>query len=195
MNTHKLLFLVCLGLGPVLSGCSSKTLLTPPKQTVNEQLLLDQSLEKTLSNASLPLLPGKAVAVEVASLGDAASQAYVLAAVTRWLGQQGFRVPNDKQETYLLRVMVHSFASNVGETFSGMPPITGGLFPIATPELAVSKSQTQGALTRLSMDIYERGSGRLLMTTPNYEGYAYLKDSVILFAIPKRSTNLSSIPD
>jgi hypothetical protein len=45
------------------------------------------------------------------------------------------------------------------------------------------------------MDIYDRASGRLLMTTPNYEGFAYLRDSTVLLAIPRRSTNLNPKPE
>lgn len=192
MSKFKLKLFVSVLAAMAVTGCATKGVVSNPKRTISEQVLLDQSLEKTLVNASLPLPPGKSIAVEVASLNDplGGDNAFVEAAVKRWLGQQGFRLPGDKQETYLLRVTAHSFTTNVGESFAGVPPISGGLFPIATPEMAIAKHNTQRALTRLSMDVFDRASGRLLMTTPSYEGTTYLRDSTYLFGIPHATTDL-----
>lgn len=176
----------------VLAGCSVKNQLTPPTRTVNEQLLLDQSLEQSLANASLPIPPGKSVGVEV--VGLTADKDFVQAGVISWLAHQGFRVPADKQEDYLLRVRLHAFGTNVNDRFVGIPPVTGSLFPIALPELALYKHQDQAAVTRFKMEIYERASGRLLLSTPTYEGYTYLRDATMLFAFSRSSSNLSSPP-
>jgi len=190
MSTRNITSLAC-GLMSLamMTGCAIKTHLTPPARTVTEQLLLDQSLAHSLANATLPLPPGRTVALDVVGLTP--DKDFVHAGVVRWLAQQGLSVPKSLGETYVLRVMIHAFGTNLDESFAGMPPIQGGLFPIATPELALFKTENQNALTRLSMDLYERSSGRLLMTTPMYEGYAYMKDSTLLFGIPHYTTNLN----
>ena len=172
-----------------LVGCAASSHITPPKRSVNEQLLLDQSLEQGLTNASIPIPPGKTVALEVVGLTE--DKDFVQAAFTHWLAQQGYPMPGNKKEEYLLRVMVHAFGTNVNNKFVGVPPISGGLFPIALPELALYKYQVQNAFTRFSMDIYDSASGRLLSSTPNCEGYTYLKDSTVFFGVTSKSSNLN----
>lgn len=193
MITRNTLGLGCGLLALALAGCATKTHVTPPTRSVTEQLLLDQTLEQTLNNASLPMRPGRSVAVEVAGLtGDAD---FVKAAVTRWLARKGFRVPEDKAEDYVLKVMVHAFGTNVSDRFVGIPPISAWLFPLALPELALYKHDDQAAVANFSMDLYERANGKLALSTPTYEGYAYLRDATMLFGIKQNSTNLeSSVP-
>jgi hypothetical protein len=99
-------------------------------------------------------------------------------------------VPNDKQEPYLLRVMIHAFGTNSNSFFFGIPPVQAGLFPISLPELALFKRQNLTGFTRFSIDIYERSSGRFLMSTPTYEGYTYQKGATALFFITYSSSNL-----
>ena len=182
-----------LGLSVLQYGCAVQSHITPPTRSVNEQILLDQSLERSLAGTRLPLVSGKSVGVEINGLtGD---KEFIQSALVAWLARQGYRVPGDKQEDYLLRVMVHSFGTNVKDSFFGVPPISGGLFPIALPQLALYKHQEQRALTRLSADLYERKEGRLLTSMSPFEGQTYLRDSTYLFGIKKASSNLSPLPE
>ncbi|CAL1239482.1 hypothetical protein [Candidatus Methylocalor cossyra] len=172
----------------VVAGCSTKTLVTPPARTLNDQLLLDQALEQSLANARLPIPADKSVAVEIAGL--TADKDFIQAAVVRWLARQGLRVPADKQEDYLLRVRVHAFGTNLNDIFVGIPPVSAGLFPISLPELALYKDQDELAVARFSADLFQRKTGRLLASTPVYEGYSELEDGTLLFVFSRRTSNL-----
>jgi len=186
--------LVSLGLGIMaLAGCTTSGRLTDTPRTANEQLILDQSLAQTVAHARINIPAGRSVAIETFGLSPdtVPDKAYVQAGITRWLGRQGLRIPGDKQEQYLLRVMIHAFGTNSSNFFFGIPPISGGLFPISLPEMAFFKQSSQSGFTRFSIDIYERASGKYLATTPTYEGYTYAKGSTVLFFINYGSSNLN----
>lgn len=176
-----------------LSGCATSGRSTDTPRTATEQLLLDQSLGQTLAHARIPIPAGRTVAIETAGLSPATvpDQAFVKAGITRWLGRQGLRIPEDKQEQYLLRVIIHAFGTDSGDFFLGIPPIQAGLFPISLPELALFKRSTQTGFARFTIDIYERASGRYLASTPTFEGHTYVKGSTALFFITFGSSNLN----
>ena len=108
-----------------LIGCSTSSRLTDTARTATEQLILDQSLAQTLAHARIPIPAGRTVALEMAGLSPdtVPDKAFVQAGITRWLGRQGLRIPDDKKEQYLLRVMIHSFGTNNNGFFFGIPPI------------------------------------------------------------------------
>lgn len=184
--------LVGLGL-TALTACSTSGRLTDTPRTANEQLILDQSLAQSVAHARINIPAGRTVAIETYGLSPdtVPDKAFVQAGITRWLGKQGLRIPGDKQEQYLLRVMIHAFGTNSSDFFFGIPPIQASLFPISLPEMAFFKQSTQSGFTRFSIDIYERASGKYLATTPNYEGYTYAKGSTALFFITFGSSNLN----
>jgi len=186
--------LFSVGLGALfLTGCTVSGRQTDTPRTTNEQLILDQSLAQTLAHARISLPAGRSVAVETAGLSPdtVPDKEFVKAGIIRWLGRQGLRIPEDKKEEYLLRVMIHAFGTNSNDFFFGLPPIQAGLFPISVPELALYKQSTQTGLTRFSIDIYEKSTGRLLASTPTYEGHTYLKGSTALFFITFSRSNLN----
>jgi len=195
MMIRRSIALIGVGLSALfLTGCTVKGRSTDTPRTVDEQLILDQSLAQTLAHARINIPRGQTVALETVSLiPDAAvpDRTFVQAGIMRWLGRQGLRMPGDKKETYLLRVMIHAFGTNSNEFFAGLPPITAGLFPISVPELAFFKRATQSGFTRFSIDIYEQASGRLLATTPTYEGHTWAKGNTALFFITWSQSNLN----
>ncbi|MGY6217523.1 hypothetical protein ACW73L_20395 [Methylolobus aquaticus] len=176
-----------------LSGCTTSGRMTDTPRTATEQLILDQSLAQTVAHARINIPAGRSVAIETYGLSPdtVPDKAFVQAGITRWLGKQGLRIPGDKNEQYLLRVMIHAFGTNSNEFFFGIPPVTGSLFPISLPEMAFYKSSTQSAFTRFTIDIYERASGKYLASTPTYEGHTYVRGATAFFFITFGSSNLS----
>ena len=108
-----------------LVGCTVTGRSTDTPRTANEQLILDQSLEQSLAHARIPIPPDMTVAVETVGLSPdtVPDKGFVQAGIERWLGRQGLRIPHDKQETYLLRVMIHAFGTNTRGFFLGIPPV------------------------------------------------------------------------
>ena len=76
-----------------LSGCSATYEATKTPRTPTEQLLLTQSLQRTLIEAEVPISPGQTVAVE--TVGLTADQAFVTAFIEKWLAREGLNLPKD----------------------------------------------------------------------------------------------------
>ena len=178
--------------GLILSGCSSTYETTKTARSPTEQLLLTQSLKRGLIDAVLPIPPGQSVAVETVGLtGD---QAFVTALIEKWLSREGLNLPKDGKESLIARVTLDAFGTLQDITFFGIPQISGGLLPIAVPELAFYKAQRQRGLARFSIDFIKKKTGRLIRSTPLYEGDAFYHQFTMLFAINYRDTDLLPPP-
>jgi hypothetical protein len=152
---------------------STKTARTP-----TEQLLLTQSLQRTLVDALLPIPPGQTVAVE--TVGLTTDQVFVTAFIEKWLSREGLDLPKDGKESLLARVTLDAFGTLQDVTFFGIPQIT--TIVLSIPEIAFYKVQKQLGITRLSIDFIEKKTGRLVRSTPLYEGDAYYnKYTVFIF--------------
>lgn len=175
-----------------LSGCSSTYETTKSARSPTEQLLLAQSLERGLIDAVLPIAPGRSVAVETVGLtGD---QAFVTALIEKWLSREGLNLPKDGKESLTARVTLDAFGTLQDLTFVGIPQISGGLLPIAVPELAFYKAQRQRGLARFSIDFIDKKTGRLIRSTPLYEGDAFYNQYTVMLAINFRDTDLLPPP-
>ena len=170
-------FLAVLMWGLGLLGCSTYESTKTPR-TPTEQLILTQSLQRTLVDAVLPIPPGQSVAVE--TVGLTTDQALVTAFVEKWLSREGLNLPKDGKESLIARVTLDAFGTLQDVTFFGIPQITAALLVI--PEIAFYKKQKQLGMTRLSIDFIEKKTGRLVRSTPLYEGDAYYnKYTVFIF--------------
>jgi len=185
-------FLAVVLCGLSLSGCSSTHDVTKTPRSPTEQLLLTQSLQRGLVDAMLPIPPGQSVAVE--TVGLTADQAFVTALIEKWLSRQGLNLPKDGKESLIARVTLDAFGTIQDLTFIGVPQISGGLLPLAIPELAFYKVVRQQGLARFSIDFIDKQTGRLVRSTPVYEGDAYYNQFTVLLAFNFRSTDLLPPP-
>ncbi len=175
-------------LGLSVVGCSVTYETTKSGRAPIEQLLLTQSLERGLIDALLPVRPGQAVVVETVGLtGD---QAFAGAIIEKWLVREGLLLPKDGKESLMARVTLDAFGTLQDQTFFGIPPIGGGLFPISLPELAFYKASRQRGLARFSVDFIDKKTGRLVSSTPVYEGDAYYNQYTFLFSFDLTRTDL-----
>lgn len=185
-------FLAVVMCGLSLSGCSSTHDSTKTPRTPTEQLLLTQSLQRTLIDALLPIARGQTVAVE--TVGLTADQAFVTAFIEKWLSREGLNLPKDGKESLIARVTLDAFGTLQDLTFFGIPQISGGLLPLSIPELAFYKAQRQQGMTRLSIDFIEKKTGRLIRSTPLYEGDSYYNQYTVLLFMNFRDTDLLPPP-
>jgi hypothetical protein len=118
----------------------------------------------------------------------------VTARIEKWLSQEGLNLPKDGKESLIARVTLDAFGTLQDLTFVGIPQISGGLIPIAVPELALYKAQRQRGLVRLSIDFIEKKTGRLIRSTPLYEGDAFYNQYTVFFAFNYRDTDLLPPP-
>lgn len=175
-------------LGLNLVGCSLTYETTKSGRAPIEQLLLTQSIARSLIDAVLPVSPGQAVVVETVGLtGD---QAFAAAMIEKWLIREGLSLPKDGKEALMARVTLDAFGTLQDQTFFGIPPIGGGLIPISVPELAFYKASRQRGLARFSVDFIDKKTGRLVSSTPVYEGDAYYNQYTFLFSFNMTRTDL-----
>lgn len=182
--------LILCGLG--FGGCSSTHETTKTVRAPIEQQLLAESFKRGLSDAVLPLTSDQSVAVETIGLTD--DRAYATGMIERWLVREGVRIPKDGKETILARVMLDTFGTLQDQTFFGIPPIASSLIPVSLPELSFYKASRQQGTVRFSIDFIERETGRLLRSTPVYEGDAFYNQYTVFFVISFRETDLLPPP-
>lgn len=174
-------------------GCTVTRDVTNTARTPVEQLLISHSIQRSLTEATVPIPPGETVVVETNGL--TADQSFAGTVIKSWLGKQGLFVHSDtKAATYLVRVNLYSLGTQSRQTFFGIPPIASTFIPLALPELAFYKAARQWGYMRFSLDIFENESGRFLQSTPLYDGTVYFNNYTALLLFTFRSTDLVPPP-
>lgn len=184
--------LLCL-LFAVIAGCAAVRETTKSPRSPVEQLLLTQSLQRGLAEASLPLDPKDTVFVE--TIGLTGDQAFAAALVTSWVGQQGMQIKTKSEEArYHMKVQLHAFGTEKEVTFFGLPPITSVLIPFSLPEITVYGATRQIGYAQFSFDIIDSKNGQLLRSTPAFEGNSHITTYTFMLFFSLRTTDLSPPP-
>ncbi|MGH2360582.1 MAG: hypothetical protein ACRDGM_08585 [bacterium] len=180
---------VLLAAGVLFAGCSSSREMTKTPRGAIEQLLLSQSLERSLSELSVPVLNGVSVFIQADGLTPDLSIVTSMIRDRLALQHVQFR---DRAENaqFLIKVIVHSIGTEQSETLVGLPASQGALIPIAFPELALYKSSRQKGYVRFSMDIFEAATGRLVQALPWRAGAAHYNFFTVFFLITFTATDL-----
>jgi hypothetical protein len=178
-------------------GCTMTAGLVNSPRTPIEQLLLTQSLSRSLDQVLWPLKPGDSVALETAwpptHADFAGDRLFAEAVLTSWVTQQGAVVRPD-QPTYRVRVLLHAFGLDKKDTFFGVPPIQSLLVPFALPELTLYRDIRNRGYSRLSMDIVDVASGRLIGAPTLVEASVRDERYTLLFLLSWTSSDLMPPP-
>lgn len=180
----------------LFTGCSTVHKSTQSKSSAIEQLLLSESVTKSLPRRleipmSIPL--GAEVYVDIS--GISADKQIVREIVVGWLGRQGYHAQNNKQDAqYQVSILVEALGTEYGKTFVGLPPTSSSILPISVPELAIFKAQYQTGYTKFYLDIFELPSGRYIQTVSPFIADTYYNEYVVLFLFTFKSTDLLSPP-
>lgn len=180
----------------LLPACSSTREVTNSPRHAIEQLLLSQSLERTFDGFSVPTLKGAVVVIEAE--GTSPDLAIAKALLREELGRQGVQVLDQRERAqYVVKLTVHSIGTEQATTLVGMPATSGGLLPIALPELAIYKVNRQKGYVRYSLGIFELGTGKMVQAMPWRAGSAYYNYFTVLFffSFPATDLVLPPIPD
>jgi hypothetical protein len=175
-----------IGLVAVASGCSMTTGFVSSARTPVEQLLLTQSLFRSLDHAALPLRPGDSIAVETAwpptRQDFAGDKAYAEAVLLSWLTRKGAIIGRERP-TYRLRVLLHAFGLEKTDSFVGIPFL-----------FTLYRNLHDRGYARLSFDIIDESSGRLVGAPSSVEAAVYFKRYTLLFFLSWNSTDLIPPP-
>jgi hypothetical protein len=204
----------------LLSGCALTREPSRTPRTAIEQLLLSQSISRSMEHLTVPVAESESVNVEVVgfpsdrsllqtSFPTAAGNSPLGLHVLRHeasdlpvlhgklearLGALGLSLRSRREDAqYFMRVIVESLGTEQGESFIGMPPVQSVLLPFSLPELTIFKAQRQRAYTRYTADLYDVRTGRLLRSTPWYEGGAYYNQYSFLFFFTVHGSDLVGI--
>ncbi len=176
-----------------VAGCAATRETTKSPRSPAEQLLLTQSLQRGLAEASLPLDPQDTVFVE--TIGLTADQGFAAALVTSWVGQQGMHIKGKSEEArYHMKVHLHAFGTEKEVTFFGLPPSTSVLIPFSLPEITVYGATRQIGYAQFSFDIIDSKNGHLLRSTPAFEGSSQITSYVVMLFFSFKTTDLSPPP-
>lgn len=179
----------------VFSQTSCSLPVPPPAEIMTplEQILVSQAAEESAKNLYASIPEGSNVAIE--SFGLTPHHTYMEGVVTGWLGRKGFRISERMQDAaYLVKVMVQALGTERSERTLGTEGVESSLVPIGLPPLTLFKRDANKSYARFYMDIYEMETGRLIHSTPLFEGTAYFNRYTVLFFISINSTDLTSPP-
>jgi len=197
MSGHRLwTYLAGVVLAQSLFACNTTAGLVPSPRTPVEQLLMTQSLLRSLDQIALPLLSGESVSIQTAWLPTHADferdQGFAEAIVTSWLAHKG-AVIGEKEPTYRVHVLLHAFGLDKRDVFVGLPSIQSLFIPMALPELTVFRNLRNRGYARLSLDIFDV-NGRLISAPALVEASVQHERYTLLFVFSWRSTDLIPPP-
>ena len=180
----------------LMAGCSITQKTSQSPRTTIEQLLISETVTRSLPRKSNGLLPiPKGTNVIVTTSGLTADQALLQQILSGWLGQQGYLVQKDeKNATHRIDVIVGALGTEIAGTFFGMPPINSQFIPFSLPELSLYKSQHQTGYVKFHMNVFEIPAGRFIGSTPAFLADSYYNDYTVLFVLSFNSTDLPSPP-
>lgn len=175
--------------GVLFAGCTSARDMTKSPRGAIEQLLLSQSLERSVSELSVPVLNGASVFIQADGLAPDLS--IVTSMIRDRLALQHVHIRARAEDAqFLIKVIVHSIGTEQAESLVGLPASQGALIPIAFPELALYKAVRQEGYVRFSMDIFEAATGRLVQSLPWRAGAAHYNNFTVFFFITYTATDL-----
>lgn len=180
-----------------IAGCNITAGQVSSPRTPIEQLLLTESLLRSLEEMVIPLRSGDVVTVETAWVpshddfkGDLPFAASVIAS---WFAQHGAVVGRENPK-FRARVLLHAFGLDKKDVFFGVPPIQSVLIPIALPELTLYRNLRNRGYTRLSIDLVDMSSGRLVGIPWITEASVTHERYTVLFLLSWTSSDLLPPP-
>ncbi len=192
----KIIKALCLSvaLAGLLSACSSTQKITNSARTATEQLLITESVLRSLPKQRempFPIPRGSAIKLDVT--GISVDKDVVKGIVAGWLGLHGYVVQDDNA-SYRINIVVNSLGTELATTFFGIPPVQASLIPISLPELALYKAENQTGYTRFHFDIFELPSGRFLASSSPFLADTFYNAYTVLFLFTFNKTDLVSPP-
>ena len=151
----------------LLAGCTAKRTLTQPLRSPIEQRLLAGSIERAAMGLEGPDFEDADVFVEVTGFTQDAF--FAREAMARELQTRGAAIVSDPGKAdYIVKVLIKAFGIDRSERFFGVPQMSGFLLPV--PEITLFNWIKQNGISRLSVTVVDRRTGRLVGRTEKLNG-------------------------
>lgn len=195
---------VCVVVLVFLMGCATSDT-TKTVRTASEQLLISTSVDRAVADIKLPQVKGHKIKL-VDKYFESVDKNYVLSAISRRLLEEGAYVyiegakvdTSNAEELSTIPFVVEVTSGGIGTNQTsmvlGVPsmpisvPFTNTTF--ALPEMAIYKSATQFAVTKLNVFMYNSKTGEIFGSQQNIVGSAYKTDHAVLMLIVWNASNL-----
>jgi hypothetical protein len=177
------------------TGCHSLEI-TQPKRSVAEQLLLSTATDRAVAGIDLAPLHNKTVFVEERYF-KSYDKGYAISSLRQAISESGARLVKKRDQADLI-VEIRSGALGLDTrgTLVGVPaftvpiPLAG---PVATPEIALYKSQLSDSTAKFALFAYERASGEHVHSSGSLNGTAYFHHDLVLGFFNWRSTDIRQL--
>jgi len=140
-----------------------------------------------------PIPRGSKVELEVTGISE--DKELVKGIVAGWLGMHGYHIPKDKDASHRINIIVNSLGTEFATTFFGIPPVSASFLPLALPELAIYKSESQLGYSKFYFDIFEIASGKFLASSSPFLSGAFFNKYTLLFLFTFDKSDLTSPPE
>ena len=177
------------------TGCHQLTV-SEPKRTATEQLLLSTAADRALQDVNLAPLRGKKVFLEEEYF-KSYDQQYILGAIRELISKNGAFLARKIGEA---DIIVEARSGGLGidsrSTLFGIPAIP---FPIpmvgtiATPEVALYKSELHDSTGKFVLLAYDNQTGGYVHSTGSLAGKSYFNHYKILGFFHWRSTDIPEL--
>ena len=194
--------LICSASIMFLIGCSTTQRTTQSKRTAVEQLLISESIIRSLPkkpNEPLPIPSGSTVTLNTSGHKDrpdlTPDHDLLQEIVGGWLGQQGYLIQKNKMGAkYRVDIIVGAIGTEENSTFVGLPPVNSQIIPFSLPELAIYKSKNQTGYVKFNMNFFEVSTGKFVGSSSHFIADSYHNYHTVLLLLSFSSTNLMSPP-
>ena len=194
--------MICSASIAFLVGCTTTQRTTQSKRTAVEQLLISESILRSLpkkSNEPLPIPSGSTVTLNTSGHKDrpdlTPDHDLLQEILAGWFGQQGYLIQKDKKNAkYRADIIVSAIGTEEDKTFIGLPPVNSQIIPFSLPELAIYKSENQTGYVKFNINFFEVLTGKFIGSSPNFIADSYHNNYTVLLLLSFSSTNLMSPP-
>ncbi|GKS70362.1 hypothetical protein W03_23660 [Nitrosomonas sp. PY1] len=184
----------CIAIATFLSACSVTQKNTQSVRTATEQLLITESVLRSLpKDRNMPFPIPRESKVKLDVTGVSADKDIVKGIVAGWLGMHGY-IPTDEGASHRINIIVNSLGTEFATTFFGIPPISASFIPISLPELAIYKSDSQLGYSKFYFDIFETASGKFLASSSPFIAESFSNKYTFLFLFTYNKTDIVSPP-
>jgi hypothetical protein len=181
--------------GVLLTGCHS-LVVSQPKRTATEQLLLSTAADRGLEGVDLAPLRGKKVFLEE-DYFRSYDQEYILGAIRELISKNGaFLVRKIDEADIVVEARSGGLGIDARTSLLGVPAIP---FPIpmvgtiSTPEIALYKAELYDSTGKFALLAYDNKSGAYVHSTGSLAGKAYFNHYIILGFFNWRSTDIPEL--
>jgi len=150
------------------AGCGT-TKWSDTARTATEQLLISDSVDRAVSRVDLRALAGKKVFLDDAPIRSIIDAAYLTSAVKQHMLASGAILRDSKdQADYIAELRAGAVGTNRHDLLFGVPALSVPTFPTLTgipsqiPEIPFVKKTDQQAVTKISLFVYNRTTGRIV---------------------------------